>query len=236
MKVTQIDRAKYLQPDQFLGCDIHCIYVLIDDLEVVIGNMRSEISDTSWINGLGSIDQKIYKINANKTIKKIVEIITSRVANELNDSVGEYMISYTAQQVLVDCLKHIRLPLAEFLKEKVSGNPGFDFHTISQNKLLNFGEAKFSLNNTAKDRAINQISDFIDLGKDFGELLSLRPLLDRIDGIILENMDNERRGYIAAFSLNAKNIDVIFENALKSNAMKNIGKYQEFYLIAIQVC
>ncbi|MCI6169347.1 MAG: hypothetical protein MR678_05335 [Muribaculaceae bacterium] len=236
MKITQNDRAKYLQPAQFPGCDIHCIHVLIDDLEEVIGNMRSEISDTSWINGLGSIDQKIYTVNATKTIKKIVEIITNRVANELNDKVGEYMISYTAQQVLVDSLQHIRLPLAELLKEKVSGNPGFDFHTISQNKLLNFGEAKFSLDDTAKDRAINQVSDFIDARKDFGELLSLKPLLNRIDSIIVENMDNEKRGYIAAFSFNAKNIDIIFRNALNSDAMKNIGKYQEFYLIAIQVC
>ena len=54
--------------------------------------------------------------------------------------------------------------------------------------------------------------------------------------MIVINMDNEKRGYIAAFSFNAKNIDIIFRNALNSDAMKNIGKYQEFYLIAIQVC
>ncbi|BCS86598.1 hypothetical protein prwr041_24910 [Prevotella herbatica] len=233
MKVTKIDRLNYLKPEQYPNCDIFCLHVLIDDLEMIIAEMRVVIAGTSWINRLRSIDQKIYTVNSKKTIDKIVNIITSRVVNELNDSVGEYMISYTAQKMLVDSFNHFRLPLAELLKEKISGNPGFDFHTISEKKLLNFGEAKFSMKETPKDLAINQISDFIKDEKDYGELLSLKPL---VDSLVIDNMDDGKRGYIAAFSFNSKSIDTIFKHALNSDAMKNIGKYQEFYLIAIQVC
>lgn len=233
MIITKKDRSIYLTPEQYPNCDIFCLHILINNLEEIIAEMRAIVADTSWINSLESIDQKIYTVNSKKTIDKIVNIITSRVVNELTQSVGEYMISYTAQKTLVDSFNHLRLPLAELIKEKVSGNPGFDFHTVSEKKLLNFGEAKFSKKGTPKDLAINQISDFIDKGKDYGELLSLKPL---VDTFVIENMDEGKRGYIAAFSFNSKNIDTIFQNALNSDAMKNIGKFKEFYLIAIQVC
>lgn len=45
-----------------------------------------------------------------------------------------------------------------------------------------------------------------------------------------------RKGYAAAFSFNAKSIDVIFKNALESEVIGEIAKHNELYLIAIEVC
>ena len=96
-----------------------------------------------------------------------------------------------------------------------------------------FGEAKFSLSDTPRAIALDQIGNFIDLKKDYAELNSLRTFIDEETH---SNIVAGRKGYAAAFSFNAKNIDTIFKNALESEIIEEIAKHNELFLIAIEVC
>ena len=178
MEYYKKETADYFNPMEDLNCDIVCIHVKITNVSDEIAVMIKEVSDDSWINKLGAIHQLVYNATSRRTIDDISNKIKKMDKTPLSVSVGEYLISFSAQNALVEVCGHKKLPLAELLKEKVSGNPGFDYHTISQHNILIFGEAKFSVSNTPKDLAINQIMKFIGLEKDNAELNSLIPFLD----------------------------------------------------------
>ena len=73
----------------------------------------------------------------------------------------------------------------------------------------------------------------LGLKKDYAELNSLKSFIDTDTH---SNIVAGRKGYAAAFSFNAKSIDVIFKNALESEVIGEIAKHNELYLIAIEVC
>lgn len=213
-------------------CEMHCIHVRIIDVEGRANQMIDSISDDSWISKLSGIKNKTFKARAQRTIEKLVNDILKKVDNTITEEFGEFLISDTAQLSLEKEHLHTKVPLAELLKEKVTGNPGFDFHTESQSKHIMFGEAKYSGSSTPRARAINQISDFITLEKDNAELIILENFVSEE---AINNAMNEKKGYVAAFSLNSDNPDLIFRNALNSYKIKSLLTYPELYLIAIQV-
>ena len=72
------------------------------------------------------------------------------------------MVSELAREAIVSELNYLDIPLAELLGKKISGNPGFDFH--SQNNATNtviFGEAKYVTAHSGYPRAIDQIKAFV---------------------------------------------------------------------------
>lgn len=215
------------------SCDVNCIHVQITDLQAVVEDLHKSIADTSWINELDALSQQTFKATSERTINKFVTEIIAGVQSNLNQDIGEYIISYAGQCVLETTYSHKKIPLAELLKEKVSGNPGFDFHTLSTKRFIVFGEAKFSMNGTPRAIALNQIGDFIALKKELAELNSFRAFLDEeIEKNVLDGM----RGYAAAFSFNSDNIDTIFRNALESDIIEELIKHNELYLIAVEIC
>lgn len=212
-------------------CEIHCIHVVIDDVSAAIEEFKNIVSDTSWIGDLDELSQLTFSATAARTIDNIVNEIIGGMTSEINSDIGEYIVSYSAQSALETQLGHIKIPLAELLKEKIGGNPGFDFHTISEKRFLIFGEAKYSADETPRGIAVNQIGDFIGLSKDYAELNSFRAFLD-VD--IQKNMIDGRRGYAAAFSFNADNIDTIFKNAVESEKFNELICHVQLYLLAIE--
>lgn len=215
-----------------VACDVHCIHVQIKDINAVAKELTDEISDTSWIPKLDRMSQQTFKATSDRTIDHLVNEIFTGVITTVGADIGEYIVSYVGQSVLASEYKHIKIPLAELLKEKISGNPGFDFHTISSKRFLVFGEAKFSADDTPRAIALNQIGKFITLAKDFAELNSLRAFLDTD---VYDHMADGKRGYAAAFSFNASNIDLIFKNALESTIIDDLTNHHELYLIAIEI-
>lgn len=213
-------------------CEINCLHIKIKDFKPIVQEFETYISDTSWINNLDEISKKVFKVNAEKTIDKIVTDIIGGIATSVNEDIGEFIVSYSAQLALEIEYSHQRIPLAELLKEKVLGNPGFDFHTISPNNYLVFGEAKFSIDSTPRARALNQIEKFIG-DRDNAELKWLEPFLDPTTKA---NIIKDEKGYAAAFSLNGKNIITIMNHALASEPIKEIIKHKELYLIAVELC
>lgn len=232
MNIDQIDNKslKYFPAGSF--CEINCLHIKIKDFKPIVQEFETYISDTSWINNLDEISKKAFKVNAEKTIDKIVNDIIGGITTSVNEDIGEFIVSYSAQLALEIEFSHQRIPLAELLKEKVLGNPGFDFHTISTNNYLVFGEAKFSLDSTPRARALEQIEKFIG-DRDNAELKWLEPFLDPTT---YANIIKDEKGYTAAFSFNGGNIITILNNALASDPIKEITKHKELYLIAVELC
>lgn len=233
MEVLLKNSPDYVDVLQYPNCEINCIHIKIKNLAGLVGTMSAEIADTSWIRNLDGLSQIQYQATSVRTIDRIVNDIFSKVVNGLNTDIGEYLVSYCAQSALVSHYHHAKIPLAELLKEKIIGNPGFDFHTISTKRFIVFGEAKFSMENTPRAIALSQISEFIALSKDHAEIGTLRAFLDEETE---SNMLKGIKGYAAAFSFNAKNIDTIFRNALADDRIKDIAKHNELFLIAIEIC
>jgi hypothetical protein len=235
MKIISNEKYDLATLDIESDCEVYCIHVKVLDVEGRANQMITTISDESWISKLSERRQKTFTARAQRTIEKLVNDILTKV-HDVNDKVteefGEFMISDTAQLSLENKHFHTKVPLAELLKEKVTGNPGFDFHTESQNNLIMFGEAKYSGDSTPRARAINQIAEFIKLEKDNAELIILENF---VSDAAMENVDDNKKGYVAAFSLNSDNPDLIFKNALKSEAISSLLEFPELYLIAIEV-
>lgn len=215
------------------ACDINCIHVQITNLKSIVDEIHETIADTSWIDKLDALSQEIFRATSERTIDKIVNQIIAGITSSVNEDIGEYIVSYAGQSALETNFSHIKIPLAELLKEKVSGNPGFDFHTLSPKRFLVFGEAKFSIDGTPRAIALDQIGEFITLKKEIAEVQTFRPFMDaECEKNILDGM----RGYAAAFSFNANNIDTIFKNALESDIVDELIKHNELYLIAVEIC
>lgn len=210
-------------------------------VEVEAANAKQEASDiikividTSWILKFDAIDQASLLACATPTINKIVDSILNKVGTKIEKEFGEYLVSYNAQRALVECLSHSAIPLPELFKEKVSGNPGFDFHTISPNTLIVFGEAKYNSNKSPFDNAEKQIIDFLDprRQKHIKELKEVR----RFSGdIAAKKVIDGSLGIAAAFSIYAKDAQKTMENAIKHTEFQNLLSNDEVYIIGINI-
>lgn len=213
-------------------CEIYAIHVKIDDVENRAIEMINIISSTSWISKLSAIAQRCYSARAERTIQKMVYEIFNKVSTPMSAEFGEYMVSISAQDVLEERLNHKKIPLAELFKEKVSGNPGFDFHTETPNDVLAFGEAKYSGTETPYRKALNQIVGFIKKRKDEMELVDLEKFAN---SKTIDNVTNGTKAYSAAFSLNVKASDKTLKSILKSKNIKPLLEFLELYLIGVEV-
>jgi hypothetical protein len=232
MDIDKIDNKSLKKIPAGCACEINCLHVKIKDFKPIMEEFEEYISDTSWINSLDEISKLTFKATTKKTIDKIVNDIIAKVSTSVNEDIGEFIVSYSAQLALELEYTHVRIPLAELLKEKISGNPGFDYHTISPKNYLIFGEAKFSLDGTPRANALEQIVLFIN-DRDNAELLWLQPFLtEHTKNSIVKG----EKGYAAAFSYNNKNIVTTLDNALDSVPVQEIIKHKELYLIAVELC
>lgn len=234
MKSIIIDDNDLVHNQKINSPKINCIHVQVNNFLDIIDEFETYISNTTWIDDLDEIAQLTFKANVKKTIEKVVNNIIAKVktSSKLSEDIGEYLVSYSAQKSLEINYKHTLIPLAELIKEKVSGNPGFDYHSISQNNIIVFGEAKFSVENTPRTRALSQIIDFID-DRDNAELLWLKPFLNKH---VLKNIVDSKKGYAAAFSYNNIDINKTFENAINAEELKTLVNHEEIYLIAVEIC
>lgn len=232
MEIKKIDNSSLNKHPAGCSCEINCLHIKIKDFRPIVEEFEKYICDTSWISKLDEISQITFKATSQKTIDKIVNDIIAKISSNVNTDIGEFIVSYAAQQALEIEHSHKLIPLAELLKEKVSGNPGFDYHSVSTNSYLVFGEAKFSLDSTPRAKALDQILEFIG-DRDSSELLWLTPFLD---DATKQNIVDNKKGYSAAFSHNNNNIINTLNNALDSDPIKEIIKYNELYLIAVELC
>ena len=232
MYLVNISTKKMSDYDPLAKGTIYSIALEIPDIGKRAQEIFQVITDTSWLAPLDIIDQATYAARSKPTIDKIVNDILSKVSSSITDEFGEYMVSDSGQTALAQHLNHIRAPLAELIKEKISGNPGFDFHTESPDLIITFGEAKYSGVQSTHGRALSQIGDFIAQKKDIQELSDIRKFFH---DVAIENAASGKKSFCAAFSIVSDDITTIMENALNSQYMTGLLCYEAVYLIGVKV-
>jgi hypothetical protein len=142
------------------------------------------------------------------------------------------LISFTSQEALEQQLNHIKVPLAELIKEQISWNPWFDFHTETHNWYILFWEAKYQFHSNPHKDAIDQIKLFITKKKDDSELeLISKFVSQRASNNYLDN----KKTYAASFSVKWKKISQILKTALKHIDVAPLNSYPELYIIWIEI-
>lgn len=214
------------------SCKTTLLHVKVDNLDDQAKEIVELIIDTSWIDNLGGVKKISYNARAKKTIDSLVKAILNSVGNSVTEEFGEILVSNVARISLEQGCNHDVVPLAEIWKEKVKGNPGFDFHSESEDCVLCFGEAKYSSTINPYPDALNQINDFLVKEKDLMELVDLESFVSKE---AISNCADGKKGFIAAFSINSNNPNLIYNNLLKSNYLDEVIKYNEFYIIGVEV-
>lgn len=217
------------------GCSVRLIQVKINDMEQRIQEVINAINDMSWCYKIADRDIKEAYIAArDRTIKTLMTDIFNDITLPISQEVGEYVISTTAQEILVANFKHNHVPLSELWKEKTSGNPGFDFHTVTPSDLIMFGEAKFSKKKNPYGKGIEQASRFIEEKKDKYDKTHLLHIIKAQKP--LENFSNGSRAFCVAFSLNTCRPKQILYNAAKHIKKFNLDLHPEFFVIGVEIC
>lgn len=206
--------------------------VRITDLEQEASNILAMLFDQSWIDSLEVVGRTSFLARAKPTIEKMAAAISANNPSDLSEDFGEYLVSESARQTLQSKFKHSLIPLAELIKEKSLGNPGFDFHAESTDAILIFGEAKYSGSSTTYTKALEQIVKFIGQSKDDMELSLLEVFATPTS---VKNYTAGFKGFAAAFSIHADKPETIFANALKKDEIKELAQYSELYLIGVVV-
>lgn len=233
--ISKIDTTEYGYPKH------DHVYAILVEVEAAkaqqeASSLLSIVTDTSWVNNFDAIDKASLLACAQPTIDKIINSILAKVGNKIEKEFGEYLISYSAQLTLVDTLSHKPIPLPEFYKEKISGNPGFDFHTVSSNDIIVFGEAKYNSAKTPYDDAESQVNDFLQMippkQKHIKELKELRKFTGDIPAT---NVINNHFGVTAAFSIHAKKAELAMKNSIKYQEFKKLLDNDEIYVIGVHI-
>lgn len=217
------------------GPRVRFLRVEVNNTEPTVRSIIEAIADTSWVSSLVDdlIKQSFLKC-AEPTIKKLSDDLTEAIDCGATNDIGEYVVSMVARYIIEATYSYRALPLAEVIKEKVSGNPGFDYHHENSGLVVLFGEAKYKTGLNAYNSAFKQVVDFIKDGKDLKEVALLSHFMS--EGA-KTNLMNGRKGYSAAFSTSGKSFDsTALINNIKSNAYFNtLLGHEELLIIAVDI-
>lgn len=235
MKIQKFEHINKLSDGT--SCNIYYLEIIIDDVYNHANELIIRIKDNSWINELDSISTASYQRKVSDTAKKLEEIFKTPIDStslKLSEEFGEYMISLDSSESLKQSLNHKIIPLAELWKEKITGNPGFDFHTESPQKTIAFGEAKYRSNGNAYGIAANQVKIFIEEQKDKGDAINLQHL--GVSDEAIRNLIANKRDFILAYSVNSDNLEKIKINCLDNENVKFLNmQAQTLYLIGVHI-
>lgn len=223
--------------DQNLPNNGWYLRVKVTDKTVTLRNVYQSLIDASWINHFFPKGDWMTASVTSRTVPTI-QRIASNFDNGINPAVnrdtGEKLVSEVSRRTLVEDYSYWNMPIAELFKQKVDGNPGFDFHTVTPDgTLLMFGEAKYVANTNAYNSALNQIPEFISDGKDLKDLFEIRDFMP--SSIPLDNANNGKKGYIAAFSTNKSDDKDIISKVIGHKNFAQLSQYHRFIAIAVEL-
>lgn len=205
-----------------------------EDISVTLSEIIKAIMDLSWLKNFDAdYLAQSYEQRAQITISDITKKFNECDDGKLTKDAGEYVVSELAREAIISELGYLNIPLAEFLGKKISGNPGFDFH--SQNNTTDtviFGEAKYVSAHSGYPRAIEQIKEFIDDKKDIADIADLR---DFCTDTALTRASNGLKGFAAAFSAKSTPSDRLISSITARNDFKELLKYEEIILVAVNL-
>lgn len=219
------------------GCEINYLQIQISNIEEHAEELIKTITETSWVEQLDECSKANYQKKVKQTSLALVEIFKNPVnENQLIEDFGEYVISLDAGKSLERQLMHKIFPISEFWKEKVTKNHGFDFHTETPSKLLNFGEAKYRSSGNAYGDAAEQINRFIEpeIRKDQGDICDLRNIGASEESV--KNLLQDIRAFTLAYSVNSKDQDKIEKNVFNNAEVKKLVSIKmPLFFIGVQI-
>ncbi|OMD89324.1 hypothetical protein BSK49_13145 [Paenibacillus odorifer] len=205
-----------------------------EDLQVTLASIFRTLMDMSWLKKFDEdFMQASYEHRANKTIEDIRKKFENSEEDKITSDAGEYVISELARETLVDKLKYLNIPLAELLGKKISGNPGFDFH--SQNSITDtviFGEAKYIARQSAYPSALSQVVQFIKDGKDIDDVGDLKQFCTPS---ALQRVIKGNKGFAVAFSAKKTTSAALINTITKRQDFLELLCHDEIFLIAVNL-
>lgn len=234
-KNKDVEGCSYKYLEQYDTHNIKVCTINITDLKLIAEKISSIILNDSWMRSLDPNIRLAYDYTVKETAKKLNSICQTVIDNsqiKIKEDFGEIMISMTASESLKELFDHISLPISELWKEKLSGNPGFDFHTICPTDLIHFGEAKYSSSKSPYSEAIIQADRFVTEEKHYRDIPHLKSIIEKDQPI--QNLVQKKFSIVAAFSINSENSRLIIENAVKKVSEFDINtSAQNIYLVGV---
>ena len=210
-------------------------YIRIDpeNLSVTIRDIITSLSNLSWI---AKFDKSYIRNSFFKRAEDTAEYLADKILKDDGDKItedsGEYVVSELAREALVIELKYLDVPLAELFKEQVSGNPGFDFYSANKEKVIIFGEAKYSSGRNAYGIGMEQVDRFIREGQDVSDLNDIDKFFEEES---LKLADNGDKAYAIAFAAKGTASDMIIKGIIRNKHYKDIAINKEVNFLAVNV-
>lgn len=210
-------------------------YIRIDpeNLSVTIRDIITSLSNLSWI---AKFDKSYIRNSFFKRAEDTAEYLADKILKDDGDKItedsGEYVVSELAREALVIELKYLDVPLAELFKEQVSGNPGFDFYSANKEKVIIFGEAKYSSGRNAYGIGMEQVDRFIREGQDVSDLNNIDKFFEEES---LKLADNGDKAYAIAFAAKGTASDMIIKGIIRNKHYKDIAINKEVIFLAVNV-
>lgn len=193
---------------------IHLCHVNISDLKKIANELSVSVLNSSWIMDMDEGARRSYERTAADTANSLVEVFNTVIDDGgVSGEFGELMVSMGSSRSLDVIFRHISLPISELWKPQKKQNEGFDFHTVCNKKVINFGEAKFKSLPAASpvSDAADQANSFFSEEKHFRDRVHL---VNLVHGDAISNLDKGLFGMVIAFSMNAKNPLTVYKNAI----------------------
>ena len=210
-------------------------YIRIDpeNLSVTIRDIITSLSNLSWIAKFDKsyIRNSFFK-RAEDTAEYLADIILKDDGDKITEDSGEYVVSELAREALVIELKYLDVPLAELFKEQVSGNPGFDFYSANKEKVIIFGEDKYSSGRNAYGIGMEQVDRFIREGQDVSDLNDIDKFFEEES---LKLADKGDKAYAIAFAAKGTASDMIIKGIIRNKHYKDIAINKEVIFLAVNV-
>lgn len=210
-------------------------YIRIDpeNLSVTIRDIITSLSNLSWI---AKFDKSYIRNSFFKRAEDTAEYLADKILKDDGDKItedsGEYVVSELAREALVIELKYLDVPLAELFKEQVSGNPGFDFYSANKEKVIIFGEAKYSSGRNAYGIGMEQVDRFIREGQDVSDLNDIDKFFEEESLKLADNVD---KAYAIAFAAKGTASDMIIKGIIRNKHYKDIAINKEVIFLAVNV-
>ncbi|MCH5340740.1 MAG: hypothetical protein J1E01_04675 [Acetatifactor sp.] len=211
------------------------LFIRIDpeDLAVTLKDIIVSFSDMSWIARFDKpYIRDSFMIRADASAQYLAEKMQKSIDDKIIKDSGEYLVSELARQALVYKLNYLDVPLAELFKEKVSGNPGFDFYSANSNNIIIFGEAKYNSKQNAYGAGMEQVDRFIREGQDISDLNDIDNFFDEKS---LELASVGEKAYAIAFASKVTTSEKIIEGIISNQYYKNIAMHKEVIYLAVNV-
>lgn len=217
------------------GSKVRLLRVEISNTRPVVEAAIERVADTFWANEvLDDFTRQGFLTRAQSTIDSLTTSLESAIDNAITSSTGEYVVSIAAHCIVESIYNYKALPLAEIIKEKKSGSPGFDYHHEKDGLLLLFGEAKYTSAGNAYNNAFKQIVGHIGAGKDEKEAVDLTHF---ITDSTKTNFLNGKKGFTAAFSTKGRSFDVekLKAGITNNDYYKKLLEYEELIVVAVDI-